>query len=83
MDLPWSSFTLASAGGAFALVKFAPAYSLHESYFQTFFVLLVAVSIAAIFYAIILYPYFFSPFRHLPQPSVSRLWVTRSAQLER
>ena len=73
MDLPWSSFTLASAGGSFALVRAAPAYSLHESYFQTFFAIFATIVAFAIFYAVVLYPYLFSPFRHLPQPPVSIL----------
>ena len=70
MGLPWPTFALASAGGSFALVNFAPAYSLHQSYLQTFFVSFLTIALSAILYAIVLYPHFLSPLRHLPKPTV-------------
>ncbi|KAL9131670.1 MAG: hypothetical protein Q9217_000481 [Psora testacea] len=74
MDLPWSSITLASAGGSIVLVQLTPAYSIHASYTQTFTTLFVLGTIATAFYDVILYPHFFSPFRHLPSPPGASFW---------
>ena len=70
MDIPWRSVALAAVGGSVALIRFLPAYSLHISHFQIFSVLLLAIGAITAFYRILLYPYFFSPFKHLPSPSV-------------
>ena len=50
------------------LVKFLPQYSARQSYFLTALSVLLLEFIVWAFYAVILYPKFLSPIRHLPGP---------------
>ncbi|KAL9098999.1 MAG: hypothetical protein Q9163_005435 [Psora crenata] len=74
MDFPWTPMALASAGGSIVLVQFTPTYSKHESHIQTFSLLFVFCVICIALYRVILYPYLFSPLRHLPSPPGGSFW---------
>lgn len=52
------------------LVKIAPHYSIKESYAWTAAALFLSQWIVYGFYAVVIYPRFISPLRHLPQPKV-------------
>jgi hypothetical protein len=52
------------------LVKYAPDYSINESYPWTAVVLFLSQWIVYGLYAVVIYPRFISPLRHLPQPKV-------------
>jgi hypothetical protein len=52
------------------LVKLAPHYSINESYPWTAAVLFFSQWIVYGLYAVVIFPRFISPLRHLPQPKV-------------
>ena len=70
MDLPWSSIGLSSLAGSLILVHNAPHYSVSASYIKTFLALETVQVLLGLLWQVILYPYLFSPIRHLPQPKV-------------
>ncbi len=71
MDLPWPQIALTAIAGSAGLRQFLPQYSLSRSFFGTFFILISILSVLGAFWKVILWPKFFSPLRHLPQPPVS------------
>jgi hypothetical protein len=58
-------------GLSFALVWHLPALSVGSSLAATFAVLYVLAIAAEVAYWLVLYPAFFTPFKHLPVPPVS------------
>ncbi|PGH14326.1 hypothetical protein AJ79_03148 [Helicocarpus griseus UAMH5409] len=50
------------------LLKFFPAYTIHQSFALTVLALSTFIAIARAVYHVILYPIFFTPFKHLPMP---------------
>jgi hypothetical protein len=60
----------ASLTGSVVLVKLVPHYSINESYPWTAVILFLTQWIVYGFYAVVVYPRFISPLRHLPQPKV-------------
>lgn len=56
--------------GAFSLVKLFPQRSINESFLATFFTLLSFQYTILFTWNVILYPKYFSPLRHLPEPTV-------------
>ena len=75
MDMPWGTITLLSASGALALSRFAPQFSLGGSLVYTFLFLEISLVLVGIVWSAGLYPWFFSPLRHLPTPEVSLLSI--------
>jgi hypothetical protein len=71
MSLSTAQSAVLSIGGAVSLVSLAPEYSLLHSYTWTAITLFAFIFFYRVFYALILYPSFFTPLKHLPQPSVS------------
>lgn len=59
--------------GAFSLVKFFPQRSINGSFLATFFALLSFQYTILFTWNVILYPKYFSPLRHLPEPTVRLL----------
>lgn len=57
--------------GAFTLVKLYPQYSINESILATSLTFLSFTFTLWFSWNVILYPKFFSPLRHLPEPAVS------------
>lgn len=66
MNSPWASIFLSSVAGTFAIVRFAPQYSILSSYAATFLVFLIVGVLGYIVYSAIIYPRYLSPLRHLP-----------------
>lgn len=61
----------ASILSAFALVNLYPRWSIGESFYATFLGLLSFNFTVLFAWNVILYPKYFSPLRHLPEPTVS------------
>jgi cytochrome P450 len=55
--------------GSFILNKFAPQYSVLHSYLMTAASIFSAICLVYYVYAVVIWPRFFSPMRHLPMPS--------------
>lgn len=55
--------------GSFALVQFAPQYSVSQSLIWTAVSIFILEWFVYELYDVIVYPKFLSPLRHLPQPS--------------
>lgn len=66
----WAGTSIASS---ILLVKLAPHYSIGGSYTWTAISLFLVQWLMYGTYAVILYPRFFSPLRHLPGPPVGKL----------
>jgi hypothetical protein len=58
-------------GLSFALLRHLPALSVGRSLAATFAVLYVLALAAEVAYWLVLYPAYFTPFKHLPVPPVS------------
>lgn len=70
MDLPWLPIGLSSVTASFVLVHNTPQYSVSASYVKTFLALETLQILLGLLWQAIIYPKFFSPIRHLPQPKV-------------
>ena len=71
MTIPKRALWLSSCALTFFSKKYAPESPFTQgSYAWTIFVLFAIQYFAQAFYNIIIYPYFLSPLRHLPQPPV-------------
>ncbi|KAG9563092.1 cytochrome P450, partial [Aureobasidium melanogenum] len=64
---------LASAAISFSLKRFAPERLIHESLWQTSAAIFFSVIAVRFFWASLIYPFYFSPLRHLPQPKQTSL----------
>ena len=67
-----SRLLLLSAAESGTLTSFAPQYVPFSSYFWNFAVLFVLQLFCFLLYDCVLYPYFLTPLRELPEPKVSR-----------
>ena len=72
-----SKIFAASVLGSLVLTKRFPQYSPLASGLGTFFVLFLVQFALAAFWQVLIYPYYVSPLRHLPEPKVS---ITSSAR---
>jgi cytochrome P450 len=61
----WAIYAVALSG---VITNFAPAYSILQSYTWTAIAIFLLGFVKYEFYRILLYPHFFSPLRHLPEP---------------
>ncbi|KAI4729451.1 cytochrome P450 monooxygenase [Aureobasidium sp. EXF-10728] len=64
---------LAAAAVSFSIKSFAPERLLHESIWQTTAAIFFGILAIRFFYSSFIYPFFFSPLRHLPQPKQTSL----------
>ncbi|KAL8780064.1 MAG: hypothetical protein Q9213_006654 [Squamulea squamosa] len=64
-----------SAIGAFSTVRIAPQWSLNESFLATFVALLSFQFTLLFTWNVVLYPKYFSPLRHLPEPNGNSLFM--------
>lgn len=67
------TFALTSVPGSVLLVRQVPRLAIANSYIWTASVLFLVQLFVFAIWKVILYPRFFSPLRHLPQPKVSRV----------
>lgn len=65
---------LLSAAESGALTRLAPQYTPFSSFFWNFVVLFILQLFCFLIYDCVLYPYFLTPLRELPQPNVSSLF---------
>ena len=69
---PFSSYRTwvgISITGSFLLLKLVPQYSVRHSYLLTTPSIFLAICLVYYIYAVVIWPRFFSPFRHLPMPT--------------
>jgi hypothetical protein len=66
----YSSWAVTSVTSSVLLMQLLPQYSVGGSYIWTAILLFLAQWLVYGIYAVILYPRYFSPLRHLPGPSV-------------
>ncbi|KAL9621780.1 MAG: hypothetical protein Q9160_003752 [Pyrenula sp. 1 TL-2023] len=64
----YTTWLIGAAVGSFALIQFAPQYSVSNSVVWTAVSIFILESLAYELYDVIIYPKFLSPLRHLPQP---------------
>jgi hypothetical protein len=76
IKIPWPALYLAIA----ASVYLRPQYTIFNSPTATFVVLSLAVTSFRIIYALVLYPKFFTPIKHIPTPPV-RIFIARTEQV--
>lgn len=69
---------LLSAAESGALTRLAPQYAPFSSFFWNFAVLFVLQLFCFLLYDCVLYPYFLTPLRELPQPKVSTFHTSSS-----
>ncbi|KAL8753815.1 MAG: hypothetical protein Q9199_004784 [Rusavskia elegans] len=69
--------------GAFSLVKFFPQRSINESFLATFFTLLSFQYTILFTWNVILYPKYFSPLRHLPEPTGNAFFMGHFAAIRK
>lgn len=72
MILPWRSISIFAATGSYTLVSFRPdlLFFSKPTYLGTFLQLwILGLAVWAV-WAVMLYPKYFSPMRHLPGPKV-------------
>ncbi len=70
MNAPVKTFALTSVLGSLFLVRQVSRYAIAHSYIWTASVVFLVQFLAFATWKVILYPRFFSPLRHLPQPKV-------------
>ena len=70
MDLAWSNVAFTSVAGSLLLVRLTPQYTPGASYIATFCLLLLLQILGFVIWQAVLWPRFFSPLRHLPEPKV-------------
>lgn len=68
---------LTSTALSFVTVSYFPDVSVRNSYIWTFSAIASLLLTAKIIYSVILYPVFFTPYKHLPSPPVSK-WLLHS-----
>jgi hypothetical protein len=76
IKIPWSAVYLAIA----ASVYMRPQYTILDSPTATFVVLSLAITLFRIIYALVLYPKFLTPIKHIPTPPV-RIFIARTEQV--
>ncbi|KAJ4336831.1 hypothetical protein N0V95_008497 [Ascochyta clinopodiicola] len=70
MTIPKRFLTLSACALTFFSARFAPEFLLgNRSYVKTASALFALQYLAQAFYSVLIYPFFLSPLRHLPQPS--------------
>ncbi|KAL8736801.1 MAG: hypothetical protein Q9166_000167 [cf. Caloplaca sp. 2 TL-2023] len=71
--------TLISIFGASSLVKLLPQWSINASFLPTFLALLSLQFTVLFAWNVVLYPKYFSPLRHLPEPAGNALFMGQFA----
>lgn len=72
---------LGSVVTALSLVKLYPQWSIHASFIATFLACLSFVLTLSSIWNVLLYPKFFSPLRHLPEPHGNSLFLGQFAAI--
>lgn len=80
---PTSALALASVVESVVLGRYAPAYSITESSFLRTLALFGVQLLLWFTWAAVIYPHFFSPLRHLPQPEGSHWLMGHFAKIRK
>jgi cytochrome P450 len=73
MSIKKRTILLAAGAASVSLKTFAPEQLIHGSLWQTTAVISFSVLAIQFFWSCLIYPFFFSPLRHLPQPKQTSL----------
>jgi hypothetical protein len=74
MDIPKKAFLLSSAVITFFTLRYAPQVALYpKSFFWNAATLFLIQCGAQFGWSVLVYPFFFSPLRHLPSPPVTMI----------
>ncbi|KAI9818872.1 MAG: hypothetical protein M1827_007693 [Pycnora praestabilis] len=72
---PWNRFAVVSIAGSILSVQFIPQYTLTPSFFWTALQLYAFQVFIWAAWIVVFYPRFFSPLRHLPQPTGNNFFM--------